>query len=177
MGTQKVLVNRAPVLTLWAAVVAERLGYDAAAAHTFGKAVAGLNAHAKGRRLGIFQHAGPGDGKPAKKSGLGEDRWIELCGRPIPVKKTAAGLRAVVKDDAIDPDKVQGYLVKAFGDDLPAVRAEMEGLARAFDPGELNGMAFSLYEKFRPIVTPGERGWGQKGTLDLGRIRRLADRG
>jgi hypothetical protein len=28
MAVQKVKVNRAPVLTLWAAVVAERLGYD-----------------------------------------------------------------------------------------------------------------------------------------------------
>ena len=29
-------INRAPVLTLWAAVVAERLGYDRAAALTLG---------------------------------------------------------------------------------------------------------------------------------------------
>ena len=34
-------VNRAPVLTLWAAVVAERLGHDRDAAITLGRAVAG----------------------------------------------------------------------------------------------------------------------------------------
>lgn len=60
-------VNRAPVLTLWAAVVAKHLGYDEDAALMLGRAVAGLNAQAKGRRLGIFKPGvklgqRPGDG-------------------------------------------------------------------------------------------------------------------
>ena len=55
MKTKKVSINRAPVLTLWATVVAERLGYDHNCSLTLGKAVAGLNAQAKGQRLGIFE--------------------------------------------------------------------------------------------------------------------------
>jgi len=55
MAKKKIKINRAPVLTLWAAVVAERLGYDKNEALTFGKAVAGLNAQSKGRRLGIYE--------------------------------------------------------------------------------------------------------------------------
>jgi hypothetical protein len=47
-------VNRAPVLTLWAAVVAERLGFAWDEALTLGRAVAGLNAYSKGVRLGLF---------------------------------------------------------------------------------------------------------------------------
>ena len=47
--------NRAPVLTLWAAVVAERLGFNENEALSLGKALAGLNAQAKGRRFGIFR--------------------------------------------------------------------------------------------------------------------------
>ena len=47
-------INRAPVLTLWAAVVAERLGFERDEALTLGKAVAGLTAQSKGQRLGIF---------------------------------------------------------------------------------------------------------------------------
>jgi hypothetical protein len=39
---------------LWAAVIAERLGHPHDAALPLGKAVAGLNAQSKGRRLGIF---------------------------------------------------------------------------------------------------------------------------
>src|ERR1043166_265832 len=58
------LGNRAPVLTLWAAVVAERLGFDRAAALTLGKAVAGLNAQAKGRRLHLFEKPAA---EPSKK--------------------------------------------------------------------------------------------------------------
>jgi len=38
-------INRAPVLTLWATVVAEQLGFDHDEALTLGRAVAGLNAY------------------------------------------------------------------------------------------------------------------------------------
>src|SRR5574339_45239 len=55
MAGKKIKINRAPVLTLWATVVAERLGYDEETALTLGKAVAGLNAQSKGRKLGIYE--------------------------------------------------------------------------------------------------------------------------
>ena len=42
-------INRAPVLTLWAAIVAERLGFDHDEGMTLGRAVAGLNATSKGK--------------------------------------------------------------------------------------------------------------------------------
>ena len=48
-------VNRAPVLMLWAAVVAEVLGFDHDEALTLGQAVAGLNARSKGVSLSLFQ--------------------------------------------------------------------------------------------------------------------------
>jgi hypothetical protein len=48
-------INRAPALRLWAAIVAERLGFDWGEALTLGQAAAGLNAHAKGVRLGLFE--------------------------------------------------------------------------------------------------------------------------
>ena len=48
-------INRAPVLTLWASVVAQRLGFAEDEARTLGRAVAGLNAYSKGRRLGLFK--------------------------------------------------------------------------------------------------------------------------
>ena len=38
-GQHTIKINRAPVLTLWAAVVAERLGFDRATALTLGQAV------------------------------------------------------------------------------------------------------------------------------------------
>jgi hypothetical protein len=50
-----VMVNRAPVLTLWAAVVAEVLGFEHDEALTLGRAVAGLNASSRAVSLGLFQ--------------------------------------------------------------------------------------------------------------------------
>ncbi len=63
MTTRTISINRAPVLTLRAAVVAQRLGFDENVGLTLGKVVAGLNAQAKGRRLGIFK---PHEEKPKK---------------------------------------------------------------------------------------------------------------
>jgi hypothetical protein len=47
-----VIVNRAPVLTLWAAVVAERLGHPTDTALTLGRAVAGSAARVKAATSG-----------------------------------------------------------------------------------------------------------------------------
>ena len=168
------MTNRAPVLTLWAAVVAEQLGFERDAALTLGKAMAGLTAQTKGRMIGIYKPPKLVEGKPLKKVGLGEEFWVEVCGRPVPAKNTEDGVRAVVKDKAIDPASVEKYLTSKFGDDLDNVRAAMQHLAKAFAPDELAGAAYSLYERFRPSIPPGKRGWGATGKLDLGLIRSLA---
>ncbi len=174
MPGQIVTINRAPVLTLWGAVVAERLGFDADAALTFGKALAGLNAQAKGRSLGIFKPPKLVAGQAPPERGLGEEFWIDLCGRAIPAKNTDGGIRAVVKDKAISPESVRAYLEKAFGAALPIVQESMERLARAREPERLAAEAFQLYEEFRPKIAAGKRGWGQKGELHLDVIRALA---
>ncbi len=49
----EIRVNRTPVLTLWAAIVAERLGHDADAAITLGRAVAGSSARVQARAIGV----------------------------------------------------------------------------------------------------------------------------
>ncbi len=175
MPSLTVTINRAPVLTLWGAVVAERLGFEADTALTLGRALAGLNAQAKGRRLGLFKRPQLAPGEKPQKLGLGEDFWIELCGRAIPAKRTPAGVRAVVLDQPIDPEKVHAYLSKAFGAHLPAVREAMEHLAKAKEPDQLAGEAFQLYERFRPQIATGTRGWGQKGELKLELFRSLAE--
>ena len=169
-----VMTNRAPVLTLWAAVVAERLGFDRDAALSLGKAVSGLNAQSKGRMLGIFQPIKAPHGGPPKKAGLGEEFWVQVCGRPVPAKNTDAGVRAVVKDKPIESGKVREYLEKKFGQDLEAVRDAMADLANAFGPEDLERRAYSLYERFRPEVPKGKRGWGAQGELDLDLIRSLS---
>ncbi len=174
MAREVIAVNRAPVLTLWAGVVAERLGYEREAALSLGKALAGLNAQSKGRRLGIYKPAERIEGRPPKKKRRGESFWVGLLGRPIPAIATEHGIRAVEGDRAIDPAGVERYLQGKFGEALQSVRRAMEELARSFDPEELALKAFSLYEGFRPEIPSGVRGWGAKGELDLDRIRELA---
>jgi hypothetical protein len=169
-----VKTNRAPVMTLWAAVVAERLGFDRDEALSLGKTVAGLNAQAKGRSLGIYKPAEESVKKERAARKTGEDFFVELLGRPVPVKKTRDGIRAVVKDKVVDPASAQRYLAGKFGDSLDKARAAMETLAKAHAPGELAEKAYDLYTQFRPEIAAGTRGWGQKGDLDLELIRSLA---
>jgi hypothetical protein len=173
MASKTISINRAPVLTLWAAVVAERLGFRWDEALSLGKALAVLNAQTKGRRLGIFK---PHEEKPheARKKERGEEFWIELCGRPVPAKNTEDGVRAVKGTEVIDPDGAERYVASKFGDDLDAVRSAMEKLAKAYPPKELAERCFWLYEQFRPSVPEGVKGWGAKGNLDLGLIQSLA---
>jgi hypothetical protein len=172
---KNISINRAPILTLWAAVVAQRLGFAEDEALTLGKAVAGLNAQAKGRRLGIFK-LHEEKAKKAREKGPGERFFIEVLGRPVPATNTDGGIRAVRGRNPIDPDGVRRYLENTFGDDLKAVRSAMTKLARAFKPKELAHNAYPLYERFRPTIPAGKKGWGAKGDLDLGLIGRLATR-
>jgi hypothetical protein len=168
-----VWVNRAPVLTLWAAVVAERLGFDRAAALTLGRAAAGLNAQSKGRRIGVYK---PPEEKPPRKRRPEGRLLIEVCGRAVPAVTTTGGVRALSGGRPIDPETVAAYLEGKFGDDLKAVRAAMKRLAKRYPPATLRRAAYALYEGFRPAVPEGKRGWGAKGRLDLDRIERLARR-
>jgi len=177
MARNTVTVNRAPVLTLWGAVVAERLGFDADEALSLGKVLAGLNAQAKGRALGIYGPPKGRGGEQPRKRGPGEEFWVELCGRPLPAKQTEAGVRAVVKDKPVDPEPVRRYLEGKFGGSLDAVRDAMKALASSLAADELSAAAYGLYEEFRPKIASGTRGWGQKGELDLDLIRSLAKKG
>lgn len=175
MAVRTLQINRAPVLTLWACIVAEGVGFDHPAALTLGKAVAGLNAQSKGRRLGIYRSPESLEGAEAgKKVGLGEEFWVEICGRAVPAKNTDGGVRAVVKDKPIDPASVEKYLAGKFGDALNDVRAAMIALAASYTPEELAVKSFGLYERFRPTISSGKSGWGQKGELDLELVRSLA---
>ncbi len=173
--TKKITINRAPVLTLWASVVAERMGHSRQEALSLGRALAGLNAQSKGRRLGIYEEKTPEEKeKDKKKAKAAETQTVAVMGRSIPVVKTAHGMRAAADGQAISAESVESYLEQKFGEDLEAARSAMEQLARAYTPRQLESRAFDLYEKFRPEIPEGKKGWGAKGELDLDQIRSLA---
>lgn len=159
-------VNRAPVLTLWAAVVAERLGEPRETALSLASAVAGTAAQAKARRLGIAEAKEHGEARPAQHEA------IRLLGREVAVVAGPDGVLLAAGRDGkpASAAPVEAYLARAFGARLGEVRAAMEQLARQWDPEEVNRIGFRLYERFRPEVPEGVKGWGAKGELSLAAI-------
>ena len=167
-------INRAPVLTLWAAVVAERLGFTWEEALTLGRAVAGLNAYAKGKALGLFTPTPPAVQAQRQARRGPETLMVSLLHRAVPTMRTDAGLRALSKDKPINPASVQRYLASKFGDALEDAYAAMRQLAASRSPAVLADEAYQLYEQFRPAIPAGAKGWGAAGTLHLDAIRKLA---
>ena len=167
------MINRAPVLTLWAAVVAEVLGFDHEEALTLGRAVAGLNAYSKGLTLGLFQPTPKAIKEQRQKMRREETVTVDLLHRALPAKHTDEGLRALSNDRTISPESVERYLESKFGDALEDVSNAMLDLAKSLPPSQLAEKAYALYEKFRPEIPPGKKGWGASGKLDLDRIRKM----
>ncbi|MGK7871517.1 hypothetical protein [Falsiroseomonas sp. E2-1-a20] len=164
-----VRVNRAPVLTLWAAVVAERQGHPPATALSLASAVAATAERAKAHRLGLAEERAP-----TGPSASSPRTTARLLGREVRLTQDADG---VVLADAGDAGPAQAapvaaYLTRSFGKRLGEVRAAMEDLAGRYTPDALNRNGFRLYEQFRPEVPPDVTGWGAKGELDLQKIRR-----
>lgn len=167
MPRHKITINRAPVLNLWAAVVAERLGYEKGEALSLAKALTGQTAQKRGKELGVYEESKEEKSKSKKKKSTDA----------VPLRLTARtpdGVRAVSRDKPIEPETVEKYLKTKFGDALPEARAAMEALAKAIPPRELKAKAYSLYGQFTPEVSAGMQGWGAKGELDLDKIREMA---
>ena len=99
---------------------------------------------------------------------------IDLLHRAVPAKHTDEGLRALSGESPIRPDSVQKYLESKFGEALEDVSNAMLELAKALPPPELGEKAYALYEKFRPEIPPGKKGWRASGKLDLDLIHKMA---
>jgi hypothetical protein len=172
----EIKINRAPFLTLWASVVTRRLGYDEDEALTLGRAVAGLTAQSKGRRLGLYtpssEEARREIDRKREEAGV---QSVELMGRTIPCVKTPEGLRALSKATPADPKSVRKYLAGRFKDALPAVESKLTALASTCSPEALNAAGMDLYMRLRPNVPKGRAGWGKAGLLDTADIDALID--
>src|SRR5271165_6327735 len=132
-----ILVNRAPVLTLWAAVVAERLGHPADTALTLGRAVAGSAARVKARTIGREERKTDRDADTPRLRVDHVTAPVLLLGKTIRLLPTEDGeLRAAEGDRPADPAAVRRYLINAFGEHLAEVRGAMEELASRYEPAE-----------------------------------------
>jgi hypothetical protein len=173
LGRKTITINRTPVLTLWASVVARRLGFERDEALTLGRAVASLGPYGKDVSPGLIVPSRKTLKEPRRHLKRGKRVQVDLLQRAVPVVRTPAGLRALTRDRPIAPDSVEQYLEIKFGDALKLVRNAMKRLARSMSAPEIAAQADELYAKFRPKVPKGEPGWGAEGKLDVDRIARL----
>lgn len=161
LAQKSCLVNRAPVMTAWACVVAERLGFKRQEALSIAHVFTDMNAASKGVSLGIY-------GPEANKIEVGPSQpFVDILGRKVPVLSTENGeWRAISKGHVADPSKAFAYMRGAFRQQLGAVIGSMRLLAASFPQHELNAKGYGLYLEFRPDVD----GWGKKAELKMSTI-------
>jgi len=173
LGRRTITISRGPVLTLWASVVARRLGFARDEALTLGRAVARLNSYGKDVSPLLVTPTRKVIKESQRGLKTGKRVQVDLMQRAVPIVRTRSGLRALDRDRLIAPDSVEQYLDIKFGDALKLVRSAMKRLARSMSAPEIAAQADELYAKFRPKVPKGVPGWGAEGKLDIGRIERL----
>jgi len=91
---------------------------------------------------------------------------VDLLHRAVPAKHIDEGLRALSGETPIHPESVQKYLESKFGDALKDVSNAMMELAKSLPPSQLAQKAYAPYEKFRPEIPPGKKGWGASCTAE-----------
>ena len=170
-----VTINRAPVLTLWAAVVAERLGYDWEGALTLGRALAGMNAASKARTLGLARTPRDRDepkrakkpvaGKPVANRAARSIRFLR-CGWRARVRALTSGVGG-------EAESVERYLEgKVRRPPGPRARRDAGARRSVLEVGPRGQRVRPLRDV--PAERPrGGQGWGAKGVLDLDVIARL----
>jgi hypothetical protein len=152
--------DRAPVLTVWTAVVAEVLGFEHDDALTLGRAVAGLNAYLKGVSLGLFQPTPTEIEEHPRKMCKEETVIIGLLHRAVLARCTDEGLRALSGDSPIRPESVQKYLQGKFGDALEDVSNVMLELAKPLPPLSWPKKPIPCTKNFGLRFLPGRRDGG-----------------
>ena len=174
-----VTINRAPVLTLWAAVLAHvgpaQLPWLSAL--TVGKAIAGMLAQSRGRSLGIFE---PSADRTRKRQKTADEQQhevadVQVLGIKVHMARVDQLALATISNKPVNASQCDRYVHQHLGGDRPRVMAVMRYVAQCLLARGVDGEAditgrysFTLYEQFRPTLNNGQApGWGQKGELDL----------
>jgi hypothetical protein len=173
-----IIINRAPVLELWAATVTSFLcpGVSWDTSLSAGGAISTLCAISKSRAIGTIEKPDPATGEKKRQQRSGDDQLEEL---------EVMGFHLKLKDGHIlvgdKPKKAnEPALVKKFGE--AAYKQAKETFQGSLQPWsgkeeELNTQAFHHYEIFRPTVPKGQKEWGRKGILNLHTVREAVSPG
>ncbi|KAJ7283566.1 hypothetical protein C8J57DRAFT_1432640 [Mycena rebaudengoi] len=158
LKTKSTVVNRAPLMTAWSTLVAERLGFQPEEALSIASVYTELNAISKGVSLGVFEQ---GKEKGMEASRGGSQPYVEIMGRRPLFQTQSSQWRALSKGTAVEPGVAFSYISRAFRQTTPHVIGALRLLVQSFTPQEINAKAWSLYCDFRPEV----KGWGERAEL------------
>lgn len=175
-----ITINRAPVLTLWAASVCQvihpQLQWDTCL--SAGQAVATICAVSKGRAIGMIGEPSDDpeaqDEKKRKEKDKTKDlERIKVFSFSLPIKDGLVQLSAKPK-----PANEDG-LKRRYGEDqYTATKKAFWEVAHSWrgEEEELQEKGFGFYEKFRPTIGTGQSSWGRSGQLDLDNFKKVARR-
>ncbi|KAG6857107.1 hypothetical protein H0H87_009668 [Tephrocybe sp. NHM501043] len=163
LKSKATVVNRAPLMTLWAMTVAERLGFRREEALSIASAYTEMNAITKGVSLGIYD-AGKERGIEAIKGG--SQSYIEFIGRRPLYQTQTQQWRALSNGTPVKPSTAFSYISRAFRQTTPHITGALNLLANSFTVDEINGLAWGLYAEFRPPVDQ----WGARSEVKCSTI-------
>eukprot|EP00188_Purpureofilum_apyrenoidigerum_P003003 Plantae.Rhodophyta-Purpureofilum_apyrenoidigerum.ctg3050.p1 GENE.Plantae.Rhodophyta-Purpureofilum_apyrenoidigerum.ctg3050~~Plantae.Rhodophyta-Purpureofilum_apyrenoidigerum.ctg3050.p1 ORF type:complete len:324 (-),score=53.93 Plantae.Rhodophyta-Purpureofilum_apyrenoidigerum.ctg3050:546-1517(-) len=175
LATYNIVVNRSPVLILWAAIVANVRGYDWSSSLSLAQAAADWYAQRKSEYWGISssrEDAGTTDDRPKTC----EIELMRVKVQALPISNENIGFRAL--DSAgrtIPAAKPAGYLTKNIGIKMDVLCDVLYRLAEAMPREELESgnSTFQAYERFRPDVMKGAAGWGARSRVKMEQILNL----
>ncbi|OAX44571.1 hypothetical protein K503DRAFT_825731 [Rhizopogon vinicolor AM-OR11-026] len=166
LKTKSTVVNRAPLMTAWATIVAERLGFEREEALSIASVYTDMNAISKGVSLGLFDESRKKEIEPIKD---GTQPYVDLLGRRPLYQTRTETWRALTNASPALPSTAYSYISHAFRQTTPYVIGALRLLAESFPPPELNKKGFALYAEFRPDVD----GWGKRGEVRCEQILSL----
>ncbi|KAG2156137.1 hypothetical protein DEU56DRAFT_765719 [Suillus clintonianus] len=166
LKTKSTIVNRAPLMTAWATVVAERLGFEREEALSIASVYTEMNAISKGVSIGLFDKTRKKEIEPIKDS---TQPYVDLLGRRPLYQTQNETWRALDNTSPALPSTAFSYISRSFRQTTPYVIGALRLLAESFPPPELNNKGFGLYAEFRPDVD----GWGKRGEVRCERILSL----
>lgn len=175
------VVNRAPVMTVWATILLEKLNFSHPEALSLAHCYVNYTSTMRGISLGII----PAAEKERAVHIVGPNQpHFELMGVKIPVMQMQDGsYRGISAGEVVGPEKAFNYMRRSMAQTLSSVVGALTLLADSFmEPIQeqegsqtdtkteamkygadlLNSRGYDLYAEFRPS-TSGE--WGKKGRL------------
>ncbi|KAF9267696.1 hypothetical protein L218DRAFT_814690, partial [Marasmius fiardii PR-910] len=165
LRTKSIVINRAPLMSAWATVVAERMGFQREEALSIASVYTEMNAKSKGVTVGVYS-AGTEKNLEATKGGA--QPYVEFIGRrPLHQKQNSKEqYRAVVNGTPTAPTKAFGYISQSFRENTSSVVGALRLLANSYSSQEISDKAWSLYVDFRPEV----KGWGKQAEVKCSKI-------